>query len=82
MRFTGDAVVKNLPATAGEARDAGSVCGSERSPGVRNGNPLQYYSLKNSMDSGAWRATVHEVSKSWTQLSNWAFYKYQLGQIG
>ena len=33
-----------------------------------NGNPLQYYCLENPMDGGAWRATVHEVTKSWTQL--------------
>ena len=44
MGFPGGAVVKNLPANAREARDAGSIFGSGKSPGVRNGNPLQYSS--------------------------------------
>ena len=38
-------VVKNLPANAGEARDAGSISGSGKSPGEENGNPLQYFCL-------------------------------------
>ena len=41
---------------------------SERSQGGGHGNPLQYSCLENSMDRGAWRATVHRVTKSWTQL--------------
>ena len=41
-------------------------------PGEGNSNPLQYSCLGNPMDRGAWRATVHEVTKSWTWLSNWA----------
>ena len=45
-------------------RDLGSIPGSGRSPGKRNGNPLQYSSLKNSMNRGAWWATVHGVAKS------------------
>ena len=40
--------------------------------GEGNGNPLQCPCLENPMDRGAWRATVHGVTKSWTQLSNWA----------
>ena len=40
--FTGDAVVTNLPASAGEAGDVGLIPGSGRSPGRGNGNPLQY----------------------------------------
>ena len=55
----GDSVVKNLPANAGEARDSGSIPGLGRSPGIGNDNPLQYSSLENSMDRGAWWATVH-----------------------
>ena len=77
MGFPGGAVVKNLPASAREARDAGSTSGSGKSPGVRNGNLLQYSSLKNSMDT-----TVHGVSNSQTQLGLGTFYKYQLGQVG
>ena len=42
-------------------------------PGKRDGYPLQDSCLENSMDRGAWRATVHGVAKSWTQLSNFHF---------
>ena len=52
-------VVKNLPAKAGDTRDAGSVPGWGRSPGEGNGNPLQYSYLENPMGRGALRATVH-----------------------
>ena len=61
-------MVKNLPANAGDARDMGLVPESGRSRGVGNGNPLQYSFLENSMDRGTWWATVHGVTKSWTQL--------------
>ena len=44
--------------------------GPEDSPRQRHGNPLQYSCLENSMDRGAWRATVYGVAKSWTQLSD------------
>ena len=60
-------MVKNPPANAG---DPGSIPGSERSPGDGNGNLLQYSFLENFMDRGAWRATVHGVTKSMTQLSD------------
>ena len=43
-----------------------------KSPGGRYDNPLQYLCLENSMDRGAWRATVQGVSKSWTRLNDWA----------
>ena len=52
--FPGGVVVKNLPANTGDARDMGSIPGSGRSPGVGNGNPLQYSCLVNPMDRGAW----------------------------
>ena len=61
--------VNNTPANAGDARDAGLISGSGRSPGVGNGNPLQDPCLENSMDRGAWWATVHGVTKSRIQLS-------------
>ena len=61
-------VVKNLPVNAGDIRDASSVPGSGRSPGRSHGNPLQYFYLGNPMDREAWRATVHRIAKSWTQL--------------
>ena len=56
--FPGSRVVKNLPANAGDARDAGSIPGSGSSPRGGSGNPLQYSRLENSIDRGAWRATV------------------------
>ena len=46
--------------------DPGSVPGSGRSPGERNGNPFQYSCLENPMDGGAWRATVHGITKNET----------------
>ena len=57
-------VVNNLPANAGDIRDAGSVPGLGRSPGEGHGNPLQYSCLENPMDRGAWRAVVHGVAES------------------
>ena len=45
------------------------ISGSGRSPGGGNGNPLQYSCLDNPMDRGDWQATVHGITKSWTQLS-------------
>ena len=57
-------------ASACNVGDPGSIPGSGRSPGEGNGNPLQYSCLENPMDRGAWRTTVHGVSKSRTQLSN------------
>ena len=56
--FPGGSVVKNLPANAG---DVGSIPGSGRSPGGRNGNPFQYCCLGNPIDIGALWATVHGV---------------------
>ena len=54
--------------SACQAGDSGSVPGSGRYPGAGNGNSLQYSCLKNPMDRGAWRATVHRIAKSRTQL--------------
>ena len=63
-------MVKNPLANAGDARDVGSISGSERSPGVGSGNPLQYFYLEKSMDRGAWWGTVYRVTESRTGLSN------------
>ena len=60
--FPGGAVVKNLPANAGDARNLSLIPGLGRSPGERNGNPLQHAWLENSMDRGAWGAKVHEIT--------------------
>ena len=65
-------MVTNLPAAAGDQRDMSSIPGSLRFPPLGNSNPLLYSCLENSMDRGAWWATVHEVAKSWKQVSNWA----------
>ena len=62
-------VVKNLPGSSGDIRDTGSILGLGRFPGVGNDNPHKYSCLKNSRDKGLWRATIHGVAKSWTQLS-------------
>ena len=63
-------MVKNLPANAGDARDMDSSPGLGRSSGIGNGNSLQYSCLENSMDRGAWWATVHGAAKSGTQLND------------
>ena len=50
--------------------DLGSILGLGRSSGEENGYPLQYSCLENSMDRGAWQATVHGIANSWTQLND------------
>ena len=60
--------VRNLPYSR-ETRDSGLIPGLGRSAGERNGKPLQYACLENSMDRGAWWATVHGVAKSRTWLT-------------
>ena len=57
-------VVKNPPANAEDIRDRGSITGSGRSSGEGNGNSLQYSCLENSVDRGAWQATVQWVAES------------------
>ena len=59
----GDSVVKNLPSNAGATGDAGVIPGSGRSPGIGNGNPLQYSCLGNPMDRAVWWGTVHGVTR-------------------
>ena len=58
MGFPHSSVGKESACTAG---DLGSILGSERSPGERNSNPLQYSCLENPMDKGTWQAIVHGV---------------------
>ena len=70
LGFPDGSVVKNLPANAGDIGDAGSIPGSERSPGKANGNALQYPCLENPMDRGAWWATVHGLTKTQTRLTD------------
>ena len=73
MGFPGSSDGKVSACNAG---DLGLFPGSGRSPGEGNGNPLQYSCLENSMDGGAWWATVHGVAKSWTWLSNFTYIMY------
>ena len=63
----GALMVKNLPVSAGDIRDAG-LPGSGRPPGGGHGTPLQYSCLENPMDRGAWRAAVHRVTQSQTRV--------------
>ena len=72
LGFPGDSVLKDLPANAGVAGNAGLIPGSGTSPGGENGNLLQDCCLENLGDRGSWRATVHGVAKSQTQLRDWA----------
>ena len=69
-------LIKNLPANAGDIRDAGLIPGLGRSPGRGNSNPLQYPCLENCMDRGDLQATVHGVAKSWTQLKQLSMHIY------
>ena len=71
MGFPGSSDSKESPYSAG---DLGSILGPRRSPGEGNGNPLQYSCLENPMHKGAWQASVHGVTKSWTRLSNFTFH--------
>ena len=61
-------VVRNMLSNTRNIRDTGLISGSGRHPGGGNGNPLQYSHLGNPIDRGAWRTTVHGVTKSQTQL--------------
>ena len=63
MSFPGGSDGKESACNAG---DLSLISGLGRSPGEWNGHPLQYSCLENSIDRGAWQATVHEVAKSWT----------------
>ena len=60
----GTSGTKHPPASAGDTRVIGSIPGSGRYPGVRNGNPLQYSCLKNPMDREAWWAIFHGCGNS------------------
>ena len=66
-------MVENPPASAGDTGDVGWIPGLVRSPGVANGNSLQYSCLENSMDRGAWWTAVHE-SQSRTGLSMHTYF--------
>ena len=67
MCFPGGSVIKESILNAG---DLGSIPVLGRSPGEGHSNPLQYSCWRIPMDRGAWQATVHAVTKSWTRLSS------------
>ena len=80
-------MIKNLPADAGDPRDAGSVPGLGKSPGEGNGNPLQYSCLENPRDRGAWWAAIYGVAQSQTRLkrlcsSSRIIIKYSTNALG
>ena len=68
-------VVKNLPANAGDPRDTDLIPGSGRSPGIGNGNPLQYSCLEHSMDRRVWRAIVRGTAGNRKRLRDYAHYQ-------
>ena len=83
LNFLGSSDCKESVCNAG---NPGLIPGSGRTPAEGNGNPLQYSCLENSMDRGAWQATVHGVSKSQTGLSDYHFtftfdYFYNQGML-
>ena len=68
LHFLGGASGKEPAWQCKRPRVVSLIPGSGRSPGEGNGNPLQYFCLENPLDRGAWWATVHRVTESWTQL--------------
>ena len=66
---------------AGATGDTGSIPGSGRSPGERHRNPLQCSCLENHRDRGAWQATVHRVTKSWTELKQLSMHTHVITGI-
>ena len=67
--FQGGEVFNNPPASTGDFRDVGSMIKSGRSPGGGDRNPLQYSCQDDSMDRGAWQATVCRVAKKLDNLA-------------
>ena len=70
-------MVKDSPANAKEVKDLGSIPGLGRSPGGGHGNALQYSCLENTMERGAWPATVRRVTKNQTQLKQLSIHAYK-----
>ena len=73
-------VMKNLLASTGGMRVEGSIPGLGRSSGEGHGNPLQYSCLENPTDRGAWQATVHGITKSWTRLKQHSTHRWKESQ--
>ena len=64
-----------------DARDAGSIPGSGRSPGGWHGNPLQYSCWENPVDRGAWQTTVPRTAKSWPQLKRLSTHEHIVNSV-
>ena len=75
--FPHSSVSKESSCNAG---NPGSIPGSGRSPGEGNGNPLQYSCLENSINRGAWQATVHGVTMNWTWLNDYLFTSFPFSE--
>ena len=75
--FPGGSMGKESTCSAGDDGDLGLITESGRSPGEGNGNPLQYSCLESPMDRGAWRVTIHGVTKGRTQLRQWRVTEVQ-----
>ena len=69
-------VEKNTPANGGDIRDVGSIAGLGRFPEGGQGNPFRDSSLDNPMGRGAWGATAHNVTNSWTQLKRLSMHTW------
>ena len=74
-------MVKNLPANAGDIRDACLILGLRRFPGGGHGNPLQYSCLENPMDRKARWVTVHRVAKE-SDTTERIHFHFSLSCIG
>ena len=72
-------VIKNPPTNARDVRDTGSIPELGRFPEGGNDNPLQYSCVENPMDRGAWWATVHRDTKSWTWLKQLSMHTHMCG---
>ena len=79
--FPDASVGKESDCNAGDVGDVSLILGSGRSPGVGHGNSLQYSCLENPMDRGAWRAMVHEVTKSQTRLKQLIMHRFTFTTI-
>ena len=75
-------MAQTVKASAYNVGDLGSIPGLGRSPGEGSGNPLQYSCLENTMDGGAWQATVHGVTKSQIRLSDLTSLHLNLFDVG
>ena len=67
-------MIKNSSANAGDVRYMGLIPVSGRSPGGGQDNPSSILDWRTTMDKGAWWATVHRVTKSWTQLKQFSMH--------